>query len=350
MYKKFLTFLLPSLLLISCSGEEEEWGSDVKVPVSVMEVKKGDIEELVTSTGTVKPRAEAAIFSEVSGAYYLADHPVAQRKMKEGDRVERGWIIARLENEELVVSARSESKRLTMEAAKREFEKQEKLYEKGGVTLSELETARRNMVDAEFNYRASVLQLDKLNIKSPISGVITYLNSATDGIWLSSGTEIARIMDYSWVELYLNIPAGDIQQISIGQAVKVTNYSIPDRWFRGEVTEISPTIDPQSRAFTVKVTVKNTDLTLKPGMFVKANVVVRKKTGTIVIPRYAVQSRDDTHIVFIVQKQRAKVREIKKGLEDRENVEVLEGLETGERLVVKGFESLRDGVKVKVSG
>ncbi|MFQ6618763.1 MAG: efflux RND transporter periplasmic adaptor subunit, partial [Fidelibacterota bacterium] len=162
--------------------------------------------------------------------------------------------------------------------------------------------------------------------------------------------EIARIMDYSWVELYLNIPAGDIQQISIGQAVKVTNYSIPDRWFRGEVTEISPTIDPQSRAFTVKVTVKNTDLTLKPGMFVKANVVVRKKTGTIVIPRYAVQSRDDTHIVFIVQKQRAKVREIKKGLEDRENVEVLEGLETGERLVVKGFESLRDGVKVKVSG
>jgi len=137
--------------------------------------------------------------------------------------------------------------------------------------------------------------------------------------------------------------------LNIGQKAKVVNYALPDEVFTGEVTEISRIIDSESRTYKVTVSINNSERKLRPGMFVKVDIVVRAKEDAVLVPRYVVLTRNNKDVVFVVEKQRAVMKEVVLGLEDKENVEILSGLEEGERIVVKGYETLKDKTKVTVS-
>jgi RND family efflux transporter MFP subunit len=115
------------------------------------------------------------------------------------------------------------------------------------------------------------------------------------------------------------------------------------------VTAIDPTIDPQTRTFTVVFEVANDKLILRPGMFVKADIVIENHDSAVIIPKTALQTRDNQPVAFVVQGASAELREVSTGIETREEVEILEGLTEGERLVVKGHETLRDKSKVRVT-
>ena len=94
--------------------------------------------------------------------------------------------------------------------------------------------------------------------------------------------------------------------------------------------------------------IQNNDLKLRPGMFVKADIVVDRADSAIIIPKDVVQSTRRRKLVFIVDKNTAILRNIKTGMEDENNIEVLEGLRENDNLVTKGFETLKENSKVKV--
>lgn len=341
-----LLFLL-ILLIFNCGGKKETEMDVIDVPVTVADVESGNIEEYVSSLGTIKPLSEADVVTEASGFFKLAS--ASNIKIIEGVRVKSNQIIARLENRELVNNARVESKKKAMDTAEREYEKQKRLYEKGGVTLRELQLADQNRVDSKYNYEASLIMMDKLNVKTPISGILTKLEKITDGDYVNTGTVIGEIMDYDKVYVEINVSNTDIAKINVNQKVNVVNYAIPDEIFIGKVTEISQTIDSESRTYKVTVIIDNPDRKLRPGMFVKADIMVKSKENTILVPRYVVLNRNNKDVVFTVEKQRAIMKEVVLGLEDKENVEILSGLEKGERIVIKGYETLKNKTKVTVS-
>ena len=100
--------------------------------------------------------------------------------------------------------------------------------------------------------------------------------------------------------------------------------------------------------FSGKELIQNNDLKLRPGMFVKADIVVDRADSAIIIPKDVVQSNRRRKFVFIVDKNTAILRNIKTGMEDENNIEVLEGLRENDNLVTKGFETLKENSKVKV--
>jgi RND family efflux transporter MFP subunit len=133
-----------------------------------------------------------------------------------------------------------------------------------------------------------------------------------------------------------------------GQEVAITHYTLPDDTIAGVISELSPAISSETRTFTGKLLIDNKDLLLRPGMFVKADIVVDKSENTIVIPKEIVMNRGKRKSVYVVERGVARMRDIRTGLEDKDNIEVLEGLDLEEQLVTRGYETLRDNSKVKI--
>ena len=148
--------------------------------------------------------------------------------------------------------------------------------------------------------------------------------------------------------LNVNLPDKELNRVKINQPVLVTNYTLPEDTLAGVVTELAPALDADSRTFKAKMNIKNPKNVLRPGMFVNAEITIAERSEVIVIPRDIVTTRNGQKIVFVVEKGAALQRQIETGLENRDEIEVVSGLKTGERLVVSGFETLRNRSRVKI--
>ncbi len=340
-----------ALILIAglqgCQSSEEQSAVDLTIPVSTAKVTTGSIASTILATGTLRAAREERIVSEVAGRLQLATHQ--GQKIRNGMRVQKGMLLATLENEEYRLTVRADARKLEMENAQRELEKQEALFKEGGVTEKELEIARSTALDTRLNYESALLKLEKLRLTSPISGTLTLLQSAADGTLVPAGFQLATVSDNRSVLLDLHLPNSDMSRIRTGQRVTVSTYAIEEKTFAGEVVAIDPSINPQTRTFTTQIRIANPEGLLRSGMFVKAEIIIEQRDETVVIPRTAVQMRNGRPVAFVVLGASAELREVETGLETRDQIEILSGLEAGENLVVKGHETLRDKSRVRVT-
>ena len=128
-----------------------------------------------------------------------------------------------------------------------------------------------------------------------------------------------------------------------------TTFTLTEDTITGTVSELSPIISTETRTFAGKLQIDNPDLKLRPGMFVKANIITAQKDSTIVIPKNIILSGSRGKYVFIVERNSAADdRRITTGIDNQDYIEVLEGLSPNDRLIIKGFETLRDNSKVKI--
>jgi len=348
MKKSIILFAASILALTSCRNQDQNLTADVEIPVSVEELKLKPIEEFVNTTGTAFPKGEIELKSKISASYFLEKNPNTGKSWQLGDRVKAGALIVRLEDQEYVNSVRMETNQLNLELMESELRKQESLYEKGGVTLRELKTASINYENAKTAVVTSKLQLEKTKISAPIDGVIVDLPYHTQGTQVEAGVTMVKIMDYKTMYMDVQLPEKYISVIKPGQVVKLTNYTIPDDTIIGNVTQLSPAINADTRTFKGTVSIDNRDFLLRPGMFVKADIVTSRKDSAIVIRKNIILSRQRGKTVFIVDRGVAAERIIETGLENITNVEVTRGLAKNERIVTSGFETLSNRSKVKI--
>lgn len=346
--KKIIFLFIIFTSFASCRNRDQNLTADVEIPVNVQELNLRSIEEYVNTTGTSFPKGEIELKSKIPAAYYLEKNPLTGRLWQLGDRVKTGALIARLEDEEYVNSVQMETNLLNMELMETELRKQESLYEKGGVTLKELKTAGINYENAKTTVTNSKLQLQKTRVVAPIDGVIVDLPYYTRGTEIASGVTIAKIMDYSTMYMDVRLPEKYITVIKPGQEVKLTNYTIPEDTIIGSITQLSPAIDADTRTFKGTINIDNSDYLLRPGMFVKADIVTQRKDSVIVIPKNIILSRQRGKTVFVVDRGIAVERIVETGLENLTEVEITRGLEKNERVVTGGFETLSNRSKVKI--
>jgi membrane fusion protein (multidrug efflux system) len=348
MKKILILFAAALTALAGCRNQDQSLTADVEIPVSVEELKLKPIEEFVNTTGTAFPKGEIELKSKIGASYFLEKNPQTGRLWQLGDKVKAGVLIARLEDQEYVNSVKLETNQLNMELMESELRKQESLYEKGGVTQKELKTAGINYENARTAVVTSKLQLEKTKIIAPIDGVIVDLPYHTQGTQIETGVTIVKIMDYRTMYMDIQLPEKYISVIKPGQVVKMTNYTIPDDTIVGKVTQLSPAISPDTRTFKGTVSIDNQDLLLRPGMFVKADIITNHKDSAIVIPKNIILSRQKGKTVFIVDRGVAAERIIETGLENITDAEVIRGLAKNERVVTGGFETLSNRSKVKI--
>ena len=139
--KKIAAFLITALIITACNRKQEDLGKDITIPVTVANVKPGTIEKFIDITGAVKPVKEVQLKAEISGNYVLKANPATGRTYALGDKVAAGNEIIGLEDKEFENNIKLNSLKLNLEITKQVFDKQQSLYDKGGVTLSELKNA-----------------------------------------------------------------------------------------------------------------------------------------------------------------------------------------------------------------
>lgn len=343
-----LIILIGFLLCSSCRNQEDDLDTEVAVPVTVDEIRAGSIEQFITSTGTVLPTQEVLLKSQISGYYRVLENPKTGKKFALGDKVTKDQEIIRLEDPEFENDIKIESQKLNLDISEREFNKQQSLYEKGGVTLRELKNAEISFINAKYAYENAMLQLNKMNITTPFEGVIVDLPYNTEGTKIDASSPMVRVMNYSQLYLEINLPEKELNKVNVDQSVRIMNYTLPDDTLAGKITQLSPAIDSETRTFKGSVEIANSDLLLRPGMFVRTEIVLARKDSAIVIPKEIVLVKQRGKTVFIVDKGAAQERVLVTGLENPTQIEVISGLDLNERLVVKGFETLRNRSKVKI--
>jgi RND family efflux transporter MFP subunit len=335
-------------LLTACGNQPQGSQSDIETPVSVQELKKGSISKLINTTGTALATYSVELNSEMTGFYALQANPSTGKPYKLGDAVKKGQLIIRLENKEYENGIALDSKELGLEIAEQEQSKQNALYEKGGVTLSEMRNTEVRVTNARYDLENATINLEKMNVRAPFDGIIVSLPHYTQQGRVTQGSLMVGLMSYARMYMDINLPESAIGYVKSNQPVYITHYTLPDDTLRGEISELSPAISAETRTFQGKVLIDNSRLKLRPGMFVKADIVVDKANSAIIIPKDAVLSRRNRKYVYIVEKNTAIVRDIQTGLEDEDNMEVTQGLNENDNLIVRGYETLRENSRVKV--
>ncbi len=332
----------------ACNRQTNTTTTELAVPVSVADIKPGSIEKIVNTTGTLNATKTTTVKTEMAGKYRLMINPRTRRPFALGDVVENGQVVIQLEDEEYVNGIGLESKKLNLEITEQTMKKQQSLYEKGGVTQLDYRNSEVSYTNAKYSYENANLQLAKMKVRAPFKGVITDLPAVTNGTQVASGTAAFSLMDYSTMMIEVNLPEKFINEVAIDQPVRIMNYTMSKDTLHGKVKELSPAISTETRTFKGIVEVENPDLKLRPGMFAKADIVLARKDSAIVIPKEIIISSQRGKSVFVVDKGTADEKRITIGFENQTQAEITSGLKMNDRLVIKGFETLKNRSKVKI--
>jgi membrane fusion protein (multidrug efflux system) len=200
-----------------------------------------------------------------------------------------------------------------------------------------------NKATAELRRR----QLKEARIYAPFAGVAGS-RSVSPGQVISKNTVLTWLVDLSIVKAEFNVPERFLSGVKNGQRVQLTVAAYPRQKFEGEVYFLAPQVDPNTRTLLMKARIPNAEHELKPGMFANLDLTLTLRQDATVIPESALLSQGNRTSVFVIDSNsNAQVRPVKVGLRIPNHIEILSGLEPGERVVAEGLQKVRPGGAVK---
>jgi HlyD family secretion protein len=383
--------------------------ASVVVSVKVAKAEKQPIAQQVNALGTVFPRDTAQVSPKISAQ-------IKQMALWKNRAVHAGDVIAVLESSDLQAqrneaaaalnearaSARSvetgtipqnnaqdqkalRDARATADNARRVFERRQALYNAGGISKKDLEASQLDLTKAEDDLRVAEqtinLRTQSLNpndraqaaakvaqaeqhlgsldaqlsysiVRAPISGIVTD-QALYEGSFAASGTTLVTIADIS--QVIIKAPFSDTvaSQLKMGDAATVMPTDIPGEQMTGQVTLISRSVDPASRAVEVWVTLENGAGRLRANGAAQVTVAANAKQDVVVVPASAVTldatNADEGTVMVVDDSSVAHETKVTVGIRSGDKMEVTSGLEGGETVVTEGNYSLPDGTKVEVA-
>jgi len=347
---KIIKLAIPVFLIAisACSTQNSDTQANVASPVSVTDIKYGSIEKIISTTGTVSAVKEVSLSTNIEGDYVLKTNSRTGHLFMLGDQVSQNQTIIAIEDAAYLNGLGLDSKKLNLDISNQEYKQQKSLFEKGGVTQSDLSQAEVSKVNAKNSYELAKINLSEMSVNAPFNGVITNLPYHTQNTRVSSGTSVVTIMDYSKLLLEVSLPEKYINDLKKNMEIRAMNYTMPDDTLSGFVTEISPAVSSSTRTFTAKLKIDNDAMKLRPGMFVRTEIILDHKDSVIVVPKEIITSSHRGKNVFVVVKGTAEERHVTIGYQNNEEVEITSGLKINDQLIIKGYETLRNRSKVKV--
>ena len=308
------------------------------VPVKVVRPYRGDILESIHATTSIEAKREADVYSQMTG---LCDRIFVE----EGDSVRQGDRLAKLGDEEVRLAFEQAAARL--DKARNEHERAVELHAGGLISDQAYQDLSVQFRLAKADHDLSKKRLDDTSIVAPLSGVVTERNVKVSDL-VSTTQPLFRIVDLYALEAEVHIPEQDYAKVRNGQEAILKIDSFPERSFPGKVERKSPVIDSDSGTAEVTVAVKNPEGVLRPGMFVRVQIVIAEHPSALIIPREAILMDGERKIVYVVRQGSAREVTVQAGFQEGDRVEVLDGLTEEDLVVVRGHLGLQGGTKVRV--
>ena len=365
---KSIKWLLYVLVLVFCITVFQQCGrkedsttgsngnaSDIAFTVRTAAAEISTITEYLTYSGIVKSARTQVIMPEVPGR-------ITHLYKETGDRVVRGDLLLELEDtlsgaQYNQASAALASAKLTYADAEKNWRRIQNLFAKNAVSTTQVEQAesaykiaKNGLEQAEAVYKMAAFQFKSAKVYAPFPGVITakyneigdYINPTMGAMGPTSGVYILE--DYSTIYVDMDVPNSEIERIKKGQKADVMGDKAT---ITGEVTNVNEKADPLSLNVLVRIEAANTDGLILPATIVSVRIHFKEKEHTIVVPASALV---EGNRIFTVTDNRAAEKNVTIGLVNPELVEVLSGIQEGEKVVVDGNFGLFTGAAVREEG
>jgi membrane fusion protein (multidrug efflux system) len=309
------------------------------VPVEVTFPVRADIYATYHATTTIASDADAPVLARVRGE-------VVQIIAEEGDWVEKGQVLARLDGDRLrleMLAARAD-----LDRVRQEYARYSDLAERGLVSAAMFDGLKYDADALQATYELKKLNYDYSKIRAPIDGVVSSRDVKL-GQNIDANSVAFRITDTSELVAYLQIPQAELAKFSAGHSAYLRVDAMPGADFDATIIRISPTIDVRNGTFRATAFVNNEDGYLVPGMFARFTIEYEKHEDALIIPLDAIVQEDDETAVYVVTNGEVARRTITTGIATDGRVEILNGLAEDEEVVVVGLSGLRDGSKVLAS-
>jgi len=338
--------------MLARMGQGDPGGGGPAALVNVEPVEKQNLNSYLVLNGIVEPERKIEIYSRLS-AY------VKQIVKEEGAFVKASDVLALLDDTEIRITYQQakiqlEQAKLSLEEAEANFNRSQELSKKDLISEQEFQTTEAAYKQRQLDYenrqesfKDLALQLNWTRIRSLSDGYITE-RLIEVGDRVNANQQVYTIEDFSPLLIRVFVPTSDSIKLKPGMRTDVTTEILEGTIFTGNVKLINPRIDVQTGTVKVTVEVFDETLTLKPGMFVEARIIIGKKENVLVIPRKSILYKQNKTYVFVMDRNQVSQREIALGLTEEDHVEVLSGLEQGEVIVTVGVEGLEDGERIEV--
>jgi len=309
------------------------------VPVKVARLESGAISSALAFDSVLETESSVEIFSESAGL-------ILEVLVEEGDRVEKGQILARLENEEQTVDLDESKARYEHEAAS--FERTKDLHERKLINQQDYDRAAFDVEQMRLRYERARIGLENTIVRATVQGVVTE-RMAQVGRRVTANRQLFEIKNLDDIFANVNIPGQHLLSMKAGLRAEIVSELVADVRYNAHVKLVSPVVDPGSGTFKVKVALeRETDTPVYPGMFVSVRIVVDTKSDAILVPKQAIVHEGDFKYIYRIEENKAQKLQLADGYSNIEYVESLSGLNAGDEVIIMGQNALRDGAEVKV--
>ena len=322
-------------------GEAEDGKAEdekAPIPVRAVAVQAGTVSTYISSTANLVPENQVKVLAEWEGR-------IDDLEIEEGDRIRRDQILAGLAREDGEIAVKKA--KVKASNAQLAFDRAEKLrnqellspedFEK--ISL-ERELAVQELAEAEW-------RLEKTYIRAPFDGFVTE-RAAQPGQHVRPGDELFTVADFDPLVARIYLPEKDVLSLREGRDVRISLKADESVLFPGRIRQISPIVDTASGTVKVTIEATHTPPQVRPGAFVRIDVVRETRSAAVLVPREAIVRELQKTYVFVAKDGIAEKRPVTLGLEENGQVEVTAGAELGEQVIVAGQGGLKNGADVEL--
>ena len=311
------------------------------VPVFVYEVDSRPFVNEIEALGTLKANQNVVLTSTVT-EYVTAIH------FKDGQRVQRGKLLVEMDAAEELARKLEEQARLA--EAERQVGRLTSLSGSGATSVSTLDEQKLESQTSQARIQAIESQIRQRQIVAPFDGVLGQRDISI-GTLVQPGTLITTIDDDSIMKLDFAVPEVFLSAIEAGVEIEALTNVWPDRVFPGKVASISSRVDPVTRSISVRALINNEDKKLRPGMLMRVQLQSNPR-NTLVIPEESVITRGRQQFVYTIDENgeatSVNLVPVSIGVRRKGEVEILDGLKAGDRIVTHGISRVRPGTQVVI--
>jgi membrane fusion protein (multidrug efflux system) len=323
--------LLPLLAVMACTSNEEKsdgrsGGSSSAMQVDYVVIQPRDIVNEINVTGTLMPSESAMLSAQAAGL-------IREINFTEGQKVTKGTVLVRLDDRQWI----AQRNKLQTELANAEKDKnrKEQLSEIEGVSDAELDDAVLQVESIKADLTELEVLIDYSAIRAPFTGVIG-LRSVSPGSYLAAGAPVAKLVQTDPLKLDFNIPERYAGQVQKGKLVRFTT-SRGDSLYEGLVYATEPSISESSRALRVRARVSNKEGILMAGAFAEIMLTLDSIPNAMLVPTEALVPKLNEQIVYRINNGSIEEVTVQQGIRFPKLIEISEGLNPGDTIMVKGL-------------
>lgn len=306
-------------------------------PVSVYVIQTSELNQEITSTGTLYANEEVVLSPEVPGK-------ITAINFREGARVSQGQILVKLNAADL--TAQLNKLKVQRKFQSEKAERLKNLLKIQGASQEEFDEARSILEasDADISYVQSTI--DKLEIRAPFSGVIG-LRYSSVGAFVNSSSRVATLQQNDILKIDFSIPERYISQLTLPLSIQ---FSLQGSFkiFDAEVYAIEPAVDVNTRTFKMRARVQNPNQQLVPGQFAQIKLALNSHKNAILVPTQCIIPTLKGKKVVVCKNGKALDVQVETGFRNDKQIEILSGLHTGDSVLTSGLMSIKPDAPLKI--